>query len=183
MSLRSNQMDPFLREIHRKLSEDPRVRSKRTAFVAGNAATSHLIKSCPCNGVCMIIFYDQGEFEGYGSVYRCWINFVNIAACPGECFSIFSDSLPPVKTFLQRRELADVLTAGKGAIGCLYCFGRTRKVSRMDTMCAGCHRAHCREENRLVKKMMIVRCFLGGVLGEDCAGVVAGYLLYFFAGK
>jgi hypothetical protein len=45
-------------------------------------------------------------------------------------------------------------------------------------MCARCDRAHKQEEDGLVKKKMI----LGEVLGADCAGVVAGYMLYFLQG-
>jgi hypothetical protein len=52
------------------------------------------------------------------------------------------------------------------------------EVFTADFICPGCYLDHEQEGNELIEKRMI----LGEVLGADCAGVVAGYMLYFFAG-
>jgi hypothetical protein len=163
---RSNQMNLFLGEICRKLSEDPGVH-REGYMIYDCIVTRCSVVTCPATSRCNILYR---RCRKYGT--DCWLDFNHAPACDG-CAGIFSSSLPPVITFLQRRRLDSILTVDYYAKGCFYCYGRTKLVSRADSMCVTCNRAHKQEEGDLVEKMMI----LGEVLGADCMGVVAGLLV------
>jgi hypothetical protein len=138
-----HQMDPLFEEIHRKLREDPRMHHQ--GFV--NYSGPGTIHSAGC---CNIVFYN------YKDRMRChdtkyWIIFNPGITCEG-CADIFSASLPPVGTFLQRRRLVDVLTVNNNAMGCLYCYRETRCITSVGLLCARCDRAHKQEGNELIEK-------------------------------
>jgi predicted CXXCH cytochrome family protein len=166
-------MDSLIIEINDKLLDDPRIEFEHIPY-GSDVGIRYSIDSCPSSSSCMLLFV---ELEESRRGHKYWLDFMTFRDCDGKCNDIFSDSLPPVETFLQRRELANVLTEDSKSEYCLYCFRKKGYVNRVDSMCTKCHQAHKQEGNELVKKKMIVEC----LLGEDIAGVVLDYLLCFFA--
>lgn len=154
----------LLKGILSKFHNDPRIRIEKSISY-GRPSNRYSIDQCPDGCRCKIV-YERG-----------WLDFKYLSECKGWCIRVFSDSLPPVKSFLQRRKLANVLIPSSNTVGCLYCFRALGRVTKVDTMCARCVRIHKQEGNELVKKKMIIE----EMFGEDCAGVVLGFLLCFFA--
>jgi hypothetical protein len=165
-------IDSLLVEINGKLCDDRRIHSEYIPY-GDDTGIKHSIGSCPKASRCEIIFVKFNKSVGR----ECWMELTLYGECDERCTGIFSNSMPPVGTFLQRRGLANILTASSDTMGCLCCFRYSGYVSRVDQLCARCNLIHEREGERLVKKKMV----LGEILGEDCAGVVVGYLLCFFA--
>jgi hypothetical protein len=166
-------MNSLITGIHQRLLSSPHVTSTVREINQG-MITGHMIKGCvripPCGA--FIEKYKGMDYRMVSSIT------IGDAPCP-ECVNLFSVVLPPTGTFLQRHELADALTVDNNVVGCLYCFGRDTRVTKINAMCPGCYRAHKQEEDKLVEKRMI----MGEVLGTNCADLVVGYMLYFFAGK
>jgi hypothetical protein len=166
-------MESLFREILNKLNKDPRVKWGCTRVSA--PVTYKYSVWCPDECGCKIIFKDISEWQD--PECKDWLDYAHLVRCESGCADILLGSLPPVDTFLQRRALADVLAVGNIVKRCLCCIRKYGDLFIANLMCAGCYRAHKQEESALMEKRMIM-C---EVLGEDCAGVVAGYLLYFFA--
>jgi hypothetical protein len=164
-------MDSILEKANNKLSSDLRIYMKNArSFTPGLRVYS--IKECPdVEAPCRTALISGAD--------GTWTGFAHPDRHHSACIGVFLDSLPSMDTFLQRHLLADALTVDYAATGCLFCLKKGICVNNMRVICLACGLAHSHETGGLVEKYML----MGEVLGGDCAGVVAGYMLYFFAGE
>jgi hypothetical protein len=160
-------MDSLFTEIHYRLIRDSRVGTRSLAS-GGTIVYSHVMLACSNASKCRM-YYTKGSNGHHKMALRAWFT------CD-KCSDAFSEALPATGTFLERRAIVNMLAMGDNVVGCLYCFRKKKYIDTASTICAGCGRAHQQEEDELIEKRMI----MGEVLGADCAGVVTGYLPYFF---
>jgi hypothetical protein len=166
-------MNAFIGEIYYNLCND-RGTSIDRWLCDGCTVTRCSINSCLLSRECAIIFADS-NIPGDESPKSVLSVFIRCRNCTG----IFTSLLPSVDTFLQRRALTGVFATDDSVADCLFCFRRKNRATNMSALCTKCRRVHNQEEGELIEKRMI----MGEVLGADCAGVVTGYLPYFFGGR
>jgi hypothetical protein len=150
-------------EINRALHKNSRIHSWVSLMY-----NEHRVP-CTRNGTeCQIIFFHVHASLVFVPAYHCL-----------GCSEIFSASLPPTSTYLQRRELIGRLVSREcsPARGCLCCYRRLKCVSDADHACLQCAKELREETRALCGKWMVLK----EVIGADVGREVMGWMLCFFA--
>jgi hypothetical protein len=143
--------------VHKALTNDRRVKTVSHHHQTGSVKRIYFVYSRVnlCN--CVITINQQHRF----------FEMQPVAGHCAACASVFADSLPLTRTFLQRARLVSQLRVRSADNpGCLVCYRQGHMFPTTNEVCRRCLRRHEREGGVIIWLLFLLRGHVGGDIGR-----------------
>ena len=151
--------------IHKSLANDPRITNREMHIPEERCTHRRYYVQRHVNWCSCKVYIDQ-----IGRSYE----LLPVSAHCEDCAPIFAESFPLTGSFLQRRQLINILRVRRGVgAGCLICYMRERKFATVDEVCGQCYENNELEGGVLAWLYWILR----GLVGADVARIIVGIVV------